>query len=447
MEKEREIFDIEHLPSTYIRLALPVVLGLAVTIVYNLADTFFIARTGNTDLVAGVSLCSPVFTTLMAFGNIYGQGGSSLISRLLGQKNTEEMHHASSFCFYVAIVTGLILAALMLGFRSPLLSLLGATEQTLPYAREYYCILAGCAPIVLLSFIHTNLARCEGMAAQSLAGTALGTILNIILDPILISVMRLGAAGAAIATVLGYLTTDVFMLILVRRKSGCLSVDPRHWRISGSNLRQILGIGATAAITNLMQSMCVIIMNRFLLPYGSEKIAAMGIVLKVNMIGQLILTGFAFGGVPLFGYLYGAKNREKLNELIRFCIKLLGGLALATTVLLMAAAPWLMRAFMDNASIIADGTVMLRWQAVSTVFVAVVLLMTLLFQATGKVLPAFLLSISRQGVIFIAVLAVGALLAGYNGVLMAQAVADLLSAAIAVLLYWYTEKKEALIAA
>lgn len=140
------IFDLDHLYRTYFKMALPSVFGLMVSVVYNLADTFFIAQSNDTALIAGVSLCAPVFTALMAFGNIYGQGGSSLISRLLGQDDREGTGRVSSFCFYVALTTGVVLAALMMLFRVPLLGILGATAETMPHAHAYYTVLAIGAP-------------------------------------------------------------------------------------------------------------------------------------------------------------------------------------------------------------------------------------------------------------------------------------------------------------
>lgn len=430
-----EIFDTEHLSKTYFKMAVPVVMGLVVTLIYNLADTYFIGQTRNTHLVAGVSLCSPIFTTLMAFGNIYGQGGSSLISRLLGKKDEDGINHVSSFCFYIAILTGLLLAVLMLVFQNPLLYLIGANKETISFAREYFIVLAIGAPLIILTFIHSNLLRCEGLSTQSMIGSISGTVLNIILDPILISVLDMGAAGAAIATVLGYLLSDIYFLYVVYKRSQWLSVRLDQWRISLDSVQQILGVGTTAAITNLMQSMCIIVMNQFLLSYGSEKIAAMGIVLKVNMIAQLILTGFSFGAVPLFGYLYGSQNINKLKELLQFCFKFLSILSITLTILIFLTSPTLIGIMMDNATIILDGTAMLRWQVSGTVFASVVLLMTCLFQAIGKVIPAFLLSISRQGVLFVAVLFLLVQLFGYQGLLMSQMVADILGAILAFYLY------------
>lgn len=427
-------FDTEHLYRSYFKMAFPVVLGLAVTLIYNLADTFFIAQTNDTNLIAGVSLCAPVFTTLMAFGNIYGQGGSSLISRMLGQNDMEGTARVSSFSFYVAIATGVVLAVVMTLFRSPLLALLGANSETMTYAQNYYTVLTLCAPILVLSFIHSNLVRCEGLANESMLGTILGAVVNIILDPILISGLGMGALGAAIATVIGYLCSVVYFLWVLHKKSHCLSIRFSYCHVSADELRQILGVGVTAALSNLMQSLTVIVINQFLLNYGNDKIAAMGIVLKVNMIAQLVLTGFAFGGVPMYGYLYGAKKTVTLRKLIHFCLTFLCALSLALTALLCLTASPLMHLFVQDSALIATGAEMLRWQAATAVFAGIVLLLTVLFQATGKIAPAFLLSISRQGVVFIVVLVIFVNLFAYQGVIMAQAVADVLSAALALIL-------------
>lgn len=432
---KNEVFDTNNLSKTYFKMSLPVVMGLVVTLIYNLADTIFVGQTGNTALVAGVSLCSPVFTTIMAFGNIYGQGGSSLISRLLGKEDKEGIHHVSSFCFYIAIFTGFVLALIMLMFQTPLLSMIGADQDTIVFARDYFLILAIGSPIIMLSFIHSNLLRCEGLSLSSMVGTIGGALFNIILDPILILGFGMGAAGAAIATVLGYLISDLYFIFVVSKKSEWLSLRIDHFRISMHQFEQIIGVGITAAITNIAQSLCVIVINQMLLTYGSDKIAAMGIVLKVNMIAQLILTGFSFGAVPLFGYLFGSKNQLKLRELTNFCIKFLTGLSLILTVTIFIASPALMKMMMDNSSIIADGTIMLRWQILGTVFASIVLLMTCLFQAVGKIVPAFCLSISRQGVLFIIVIFLAVQFFGYQGVLVSQLIADSLGAILALILY------------
>ena len=425
---------LEHgkLIPTYFRLSLPVVMGSIVTIVYNLADTYFIAQTGNDLLIAGVSVCAPVFMILMAFGNIFGQGGSSLISRLLGKKETDAVGRVSAFCFWMALITGSVVGGLMFLFRDPLLKLLGASAETLPYAREYGTVLMLGGPLIVVNFIHMNLLRCEGMSGLSMAGTALGSIVNVILDPLMIPSM--GAAGAAAATVIGYLCSDLFLLVIVLMKSRVLSVRP-VLRIEGKQTGNIIAIGITAAITNLASSLCIMLINQQLLPYGDDKIAAMGIVLKVAMIVNMIMIGFAFGGIPLFGFLIGSGQKEKLKQLLRFCLSFLSILALSVSAVVILAAGPLISLITPDAELTELAVPMLRWQVAGCVFGGIVMLLTCLFQASGKALPAMILSLSRQGIVFIIVLLIAVKLAGYNGILASQFIADILSAALALGLY------------
>ena len=432
---QTKLFDTERLVPTYFRLALPVVFSMVVTLIYNLADTWFIARTNDAMLVAGVSLGAPLFTALMAIGNIYGQGGSSLISRLLGGGDPASVRRVSAFCFYLSMLTGAVIALIMMLLRHPMLTLLGASAQTYRHAEAYYMVIVAGAPIVILSFIHTNLIRSEGMSTLSMIGTVSGSLLNIALDPIFISVLGWGAWGAALATVMGYALTDALCLIFVMKKSAALSVNVRKAHVSRAELKQIFSVGITAALTNIASSVCIVFMNQFLLRYGDEKIAALGIVLKITMVVQLILVGFSFGGVPLFGYLYGAGEGRKLKRLLGFCTRFLCGLALAESLAVFLLATPLMCVFIDNAAIIEDGAVMLRRLIVGMVFCAVVLLYTCLFQASGRALQALAMSLSRQGLLFVAVFTIATAVAGYRGFLAAQPISDALSAALALLLF------------
>ena len=427
--QERNRIDTERLVPTYFRLALPVVLGSIVTIVYSLVDTYFIAQTDNQLLVAGVSVCAPIFTILMAFGNIFGQGGSSLISRLLGQQRGEDAGRVSAFCFWIALAVGAVVGGSLLVLRDPFLTLLGSDAGTLPHARDYATVLLIGAPLIVVNFIHMNLLRCEGMPGLSMAGTLIGAVVNMILDPVLIPGM--GAAGAALATVVGYACSDAFLLAVVLRRSAVLSVRP-VLRVSSGFLRSVLSIGITAAITNIASSVCVVLVNQQLLTHGgNEKIAAMGIVLKVTMIVQMVLVGFSFGGIPLFGFLAGAGRQDKIRRLLRFCLLFLCVLSLGMTLFVFFAADPLLNIITPDRDLVGTGVPMLRWHVAGSVFAGIVMLMTCLCQASGKALPALALSLSRQGIIFAAVLLAAASAFGYDGIIASQCVADFLSAVLA----------------
>ena len=183
-------------------------------------------------------------------------------------------------------------------------------------------------------------------------GSILGSIVNIVLDPILISVLGMGTRGAAIATVIGYLCSVIYLFWVVSKKSANLSTSPKDIKISIPHLAQIMGVGISAALANLMSSVSVALLNNALLAYGNKSIAAMGIVLKIVMIAQLVLTGFAFGAVPLFGYLYGSQNREKIRELTRFIIFFMSSLSVVLTLALILGRTGLMRVFSGDGEII-----------------------------------------------------------------------------------------------
>ncbi len=432
---ENELFEKAPIHKAYFKFALPVVFSMVISLIYNMVDTYFIARTGNTNLIAGVSLGAPVFTLMIAFGDIFGLGGSSLISRLFGEKKDEDGKRISVFCFYAAILFGILVTAVMLLFRMPILKLLGTDTDTLPYASQYYTYIAIGAPFIILALTPSNILRTEGLASESMIGSILGSVVNIVLDPLFIFTLGMGAAGAALATVIGNVFTDLFFVWVIVKKSKRLSIHPKLLHIHPAEFGQLLVIGIPASITNIMQSLGITLTNRYLLSYGNLKIASMGIVMKVNMICVLVLVGFAFGAQPLIGYNYGAKNKDRLKEILKFSYTFLGILSVALASLLALAAPLMMRLFVKDTEMIATGVPMLRLQLAGMLFVAIVLVTTTTFQSAGKALGAFLLSISRQGVFLILTLAAGSALFGYYGILAAQACSDFLTALLAVFLF------------
>ncbi len=433
--EENELFEKAPVPRAFFSLALPVVMGHVVSLCYNMTDTWFIARTGNTDLVAGISLCAPVFTAMVALGDVLGLGGSTFISRLFGQKKDEDGRRISVFSFYGSFLMGVVVAALLLIFRTPILSVFGADQDTLPFASSYYTFIAAGAPIIILSFTPLNQLRTEGLARVSMTGSIIGTVVNIILDPILIFLAGMGAAGAACATVIGYVCTDLYYIWALLKRAKKISINPRGFHISGAEIREVLSIGIPASVANFMQSIAIALTNRSLLVYGNDKVAAMGIVNKVNMIALMILIAFAFGTQPLTGYNYGAKNYKRLRSILKFSYLFECGLGLAFTIVLSAAARPILYLLMPDAEIVALGVPMLRRLQISMVFVGAVLVTTCLFQAAGKAMGALWMSISRQGLIFAVVLFIASNVGGYAGILVSQPISDLLTAILALILF------------
>ena len=432
---KNELFETMPVPKAYMKLAVPVMMSSVLMLIYNMVDMYFIAKTGNTSLVAGVSLCAPVFTFMIAIGDIFGLGGSSLISRLFGQGRQEDGKRLSVFSFLGSALFGVLIAVVLMAARGGMLNLLGADADTYEFASQYYTWIALGAPFIIFSLVPTNLLRTEGFATGAMIGSVTGSIVNMILDPIFIFTLGMGAAGAAAATVIGNICADIFYVWFILNKSKALSLDPRGFHMSGRELKQILGIGIPSSITNIMQSIGVMLLNRYLLPYGSDKIAAMGIVSKVVMIVVMIMVAFPFGGQPLYGYLYGARNTKRMKETIRFAYKLVCGLGLGLSLILFAIAPQMIAFFMNDAHMIEVGAPMLRAVLCGMFFIGITMVTTCIFQSTGKATGAFLLSAGRQGYIYAVVLVIASAIAGYNGVICAQPIADVLAAVLAIVLY------------
>lgn len=432
---ENELFETAPIHKAYMKMAMPVVMGMIVTLIYSLVDTYFIALTGNTELIAGISICAPLFTLLLALGDIFGIGGSSVISRILGTGDTELAREKSVFSFYSSIVCGVVFTAIMLAFKNKILILLGATSDIYSYADQYYSWFILGSAFVIFALVPSNLLRAEGAAMASMIGSVFGTVVNIILDPVLIFGFGLGAAGAAIATVIGYICTCVFFIIYINKKSKVLSLDPRLLKSDFSSLAAVLSIGLPSSVTNLMQTLGLTMTNRFLQPFGNDNIAIMGIVLKVVNIAVLVIVGLAFGGQPLFGYCYGAGNKERLKKFIRFGLAVTGGTGLFMLIILSILSRPIISRFLTDPEMINTGIAMLRFQLLGIAFMGMSLTIICTFQAMGKALSALILSACRQGIVYLPCIVILSFALGLQGVIMAQFVADAMTLAIAYGLY------------
>ena len=315
---QNDLFEKAPVHKAYFSFALPVVFSMVISLIYNMADTYFIAGTGNTNLVAGVSLGAPIFTLMIALGDIFGLGGSSVISRLFGQKKDEDGKRLSVFCFYGAIVCGVIVAAVMMIFRAPILQVLGADSDTIVYASQYYTWLVLGAPFIILVYTPSNLLRTEGFAVGSMTGTVLGAVVNIILDPVFIFVLDMGVVGAATATVISQALSAVWVLrFLISAKSQI------HLRISDLKpdvkiLGSILALGVSPFIMAATESAITIVMNHGLQTYGGDLyVGSMTILQSVLQLIFVPINGFTNGVQPIISYNFGAGQFERVKKAIK----------------------------------------------------------------------------------------------------------------------------------
>lgn len=432
-----ELFVKAPVKKVYFQLALPVVLGMLTTMIYSLADTMFVAKTGDPNLVAGITIGAPLFTFLLAVADIFGLGGSSVISRLFGEKNYTLSRRVSSFSIYWGILTSIVLTVLLLWFEKPILLILGAKATTYQDAAAFYRVLAVGAFAVVFSVIPQNLIRTEGLAFQAMLASMIGTILAIILDPIFLFGLKMGALGVGIANVTGYLVTDLILVYFIWQRAQYVSLDPRLACLDGRTVKEVIAIGIPSSITNFAQTFGMALLNSSLAVYGAQQVAAMGITQKIYGVVILVIVGFTFGAQPLIGYNYGAKNWSRLKEISHFDMLVQIVYAIIVGGVLIIAAHPVTGLFMNQPEIVTAGAYMLRATLLTTPLVGLILVYTTVFQSIGNAWAAFAMAVSRQGIIYFIALEILKMTNGYHGIVWAQAVADLITCLCGYLIYRY----------
>jgi len=437
-----EMFESAPIPKVYFALTLPSVIGKLVLALYNMADTWYIAMLDDPAMVAGVALCGPINMLVLAMADLFGLGGNSVIARLFGKGEYREAKRISAFCFYGAMFGGALMALIFLMFREPILLLLGADASTMEYASVYYTIFVIGTPLTTAYIVPQNFLRAEGLSRESMIATSVGSVANIILDPIFIFLFDMGIAGAALATVLSHVISLAMFIWYVLRKANNLSLNIRDCETSWKKVSGVFANGVPSSINNMMQSVGAAMCNRFLLQYGSTAIAAAGIATKVSSISSMLIVGFTYSAGPLIGYNYGKGNRKRLKDCIKFFYSFQMGQALLVALVIGIFAPQLVRFYMEDPTIVQLGTQALRFQMTGRMFMASVMVSTCICQAVGKAKASLTLSLVRQGVIYIGALFIGNTLFGYNGVVAAQPAAEFVTSIIAAALVFFSLSKE-----
>lgn len=434
MTQNETVFRDAPVRKAVAQMAIPTVISSLVLVVYNMADTFFVGQTHDAYQVAAVSLTNPVFVMYMAIANMLGIGGSALISILLGQGRKKEAKSASSFCCWASLVFGALLAVLIMIFMDPLLKLLGSSEQTYQFSKDYLFYIALGAPFILFANTFGHAVRGEGAATESMIGGMVGTIVNIILDPVFILIFHMGTAGAAIATVLGNICGCVYYLYYFAKKSRLLSIRISALISAPSACARVLSLGIPAGINSGLMSVATVLLNNALVTYGDKPLAAMGIVTKAYMLIAFIHMGIANGIQPLLGYCYGAGLRRRFTGVLKFSavLTIICGTVLSAAYIF-GSRP-VVALFIDDAEVIAYGSDMLIATSLAGPILGLLFLSINSMQALNRPLPAALLSVCRQGLFFIPLLYILDALFGINGINFTQAAADYLTIVISMLL-------------
>lgn len=417
------------------KMAIPSVISSLVTVVYNMADTFFVGQTGDALQVAAVSLTNPIFILFMAFANMFGMGGSAIASRAMGEKDEQRTKNVSAFVTYASLIVGILCALLLIIGMRPILTLFGANAQTYELAKGYTFHIAYGAPFIIWSAAASFVVRAEGASKEAMIGSMIGTGANIVLDPILISGFGMGAAGAAIATTIGNVMASAYYLWYFLKKSHSFSIRLRHFTCKNHILTGICASGLPTAIFSMLMSLSTIVLNQILVVYGNAPVAAIGIVFKANMFITFLQMGLANGVQPLLGYSFGARNRERFLAVEAFTKKCCVIVGIASTVLFFVLREPIIRLFINDSDVIHYGVSMLVAYMISGPVIGLLFMNMNCMQSVGSALPATVLSVLRQGVLLIPLLYLLNALFGLDGVIFGQGLTDYIAVVLSFLLW------------
>ena len=418
-------------PQLVCRLAVPTILSMLVTGLYNSADTFFVGRI-STQATAAVGLVFSVMAMIQALGFFCGQGSGSFLSRLLGAGKKQEAAEAAATGFTLALIIGVIVAVLGNLLAAPLGYALGAGPSTIHDTLIYMRIILIGAPFMIAQFVINNQLRYQGSAAYAMIGLLAGAIINIGLDPLLMFVFDLGVAGAAIATVSGQAISFVVLLI------GSMHGENIHLKLSNVRMNryylgEIVNSGLPALFRQGLAAVSTLLLNQMAgMMGGDSAIAGMSVVTRVLMLLSSAMIGFGQGYQPVCGFNYGAGLYARVKEGFYFCVKYGTIFLTAMSALCLAFAPQIVGFFRDDPAVIAVGTVALRAQAVTLPLMATIVLANMMLQSMGKGLKASITSSSRNGIFFIPLILILPRFFGLFGVEITQACADVLSFMLAV---------------
>lgn len=427
--KEKEDAQYQKMTQTPIyklipTLAVPTIISMLATALYNMADTYFVSKLG-TSASGAVGILFSMMALIQAVGFTIGMGSGTQISRLLGKKKQEYAEAVSASAILNGLVMGVLIAVVGMCFTEQIVRLLGATETIVPYAVDYARYIFLATPMMITCFVLNNQLRSEGKAKYSMIGILAGGLLNVALDPLFIFTFRFGISGAAIATALSQTVSMILLFLPFIRKKTVLKLSVRHISAKPRVYFDILKFGLPSLFRQGLASVASVLLNRSAAEYGDSAVAAMSIVGKVFMVLFSVLIGFGQGYQPVVGYNYGAGNQKRVREAFWFTLKL-GTAAMAVFgVLSYIFAPQMIQLFLkEDREVTEIGTMALRMQSIAMPLMALGVVSNMTFQAVGKTISATFLTSMRQGIFFIPLIW---LLPGWLeilGVEIAQPIAD-----------------------
>jgi putative MATE family efflux protein len=411
-----------------VHLCVPMAAAMIVGSVYNVINAGFIGSLHNTALLAAITFGTPLLGLVMAVGSVFGVGGSTLISRLLGAAEHEpakagEIRHVSSFALWGAVIAGAVFGGAGLLLLHPVVSVLGADAAAAPATTSYVTVMLAFVPVLAAAFCLEQLVRAEGAARQAMIGLIVSTVGSLVFDVLFILVLHWGVAGAALSTGLANLVSVAYFAVWLQRHSEHLSLAPRWFRLSPAVLKPVFGVGVGELLQSAFMIVTSLVLNRLAVAYGDGPLAAMGVAVRLAQVPEFLVMGVTIGVLPLLAYSYGKGDRHRLTAALRGSAITVGAVVLVFATVMLVFREQVVAAFLPDRSVLAIGVTILMAQLAAMVVNGFRGLITSLFQATGRSAPAIAMSMA-QGVLFIPIVLLGNLWFGLSGIIWALTVTE-----------------------
>ncbi|MCQ2491976.1 MAG: MATE family efflux transporter [Lachnospiraceae bacterium] len=443
MEQDKRIYTMasEKPAKAVLKMGIPVTMGMLFMVVYNLVDTYFIGKLHDDCQLAATNLSYPVMMVMIAISGIVGNGGASYIARCIGAGKTKEANHTLTLGFEMIIISAAAIAFAGMIFINPMVKILGAKQETFLYTKQYVAVLLCGSVFTMGNYAIGQLLRSEGSTFLSMIGMIAGTLANIILDPIFIFVLGLEIRGAAIATVLGNALGMLIFCYYYWRKKTILRPSAKLMRFDGQIIKEIMLVGIPHTLEQFFTTTAMIVNNNLAAGYGAMTVAAMGISNKIMSIGNYIYQGMAAGCQPLMGYNYGAKNYKRMLSLIKAGVLVTSAIEICIMGFFGLCAPMLIGLFTTSVEVVEIGTKALRAAMLMLPFVGATSISRNTFNSMGKPLFSFGITIVRQLVLYIPFLLIFNHLWGFNGLIHAQPLEEMICMIFALALLFGVLKK------
>ncbi|HNU23896.1 MAG TPA: MATE family efflux transporter [Mesotoga sp.] len=426
----------ERIGRLLLSLSLPATIGMLVQAMYNFVDTIYVGRGVGSMGIAGISISFPVQIFVMAFAQMFGIGGASVISRALGEKNHEKARRAAGNVMAFSIAFGLAMTLLGYFFIDQLLIMLGASEAIIPYAREYLSIILLGSAFFSFGMAMSHVIRAEGKPKIAMAAMLISAVLNIILDPIFIFTLNMGIRGAALATVLSQAITSIYILFYFTSGKSLLRISLASLIPEWTILKETVSVGLSAFSRQVAGSVLAVVMNNSLVFYGGDiAVAVYGIINRLLMVFIMPMFGVNQGFLPIVGYNYGAKKMRRARESVKLASAVTTLIALFSAIIMFFFARQLISIFSDEIELIEPTISALRIVILAIPTIGIQVIASGMFQALGKAIPALFLSLLRQIIILIPLILVIPRFLGINGIWISFPLADLIAFAISLVFY------------